>query len=764
MHVSHTAITYVAGGLFFHYIKKTPLNRTINIPKAVDVACRFHNNSIYPMVFYFFIECHITFLMIVEFDDIFLLIIIIYFLKTYLDLPIMASPIFTFQDKQRKNRYFFLLDTVTGLSITVPMDLMTFLQYLGIDNKGKVSVLYSVYPHLLETGTSLEDTSFNSSSSPKCIKQLCYEYSELDFDTPNKQEKEVIHQLETLFASDLPFFEFYAAYQQLISRLSNTTKRPSNYYLSWRRTKDIFDIFDCMSLTFQDVFFDLAPKNGVNPGDLNVNLNDVYSCLEERVFTRFPDLVAACFVELGRNNLIPLDAIPHVLRNDKAIQELFIQLGMEAYLPNAAIDYNLYDRSEPLCEEVDDIRYLRQYLNLYTFYADCKPLKGIDILSLSKSELKDLLQENDCYNTQIVNFKNSNGNYLLPMMYASDYVINPQNRFLLLATFGYQLYHIVTKQGKVIDDTGYYDFYFVNENTAYLQNAVGLRWMRWFYDVATQDIVKHDVAINYSYEEGVWEQEERRFQQSVIEIDLANQHDTFEILELEFGKEDDMYSIYLTMLNTPTKETVRDVLKNALIRLQNRGVNLLDRYKAAFELYKELLLHYNGQIWFSTPSLNYFVLYDGLTEELKTGFGKHYQNDDFSKEIQCEKLLYRPINAHFSLKLFQYRGHYTLSYKFHFQMHAAAEVFQQDCEDFINTKPFTAEGDLEAYANEFLSYLLGRNYKQVNAYRQYVGRDSISEILGVELTAESQSDTSEQSSHENGGNHQYDIDDNDMPF
>lgn len=439
----------------------------------------------------------------------------------------MANPIFTFQSKQDKYRYFFILDTVSGLPKTVPMDLLTFLQYWGIDSKEKVSALYSIYPCLIETGTSLNDLSFNS--LPEYIKQLCYEYLELDVDIPTEQEKEVIHQLENLFVQKLPFIEFYSAYKQLIEGLNHAPKRPESYYLSWRRTRDVLNFTDH---NIHEILSNLAQQNGISQDDLNCKLNNVYSCLEESVFSRFPQLMAACFLELGKRNLMAIDAIPHALRNDEAIQELFIQLGMETYLPNTVIDYNLYDQSEPLCEKVDDIRHLRQFFNLYTFYADCNPLKGIDILSLSKTELKDLLQEDGCYNAQIVNFKDRNGNYLLPMMYASDYVINPQNQFHFLAPFGFQSYHIVTKFGKVIDDTGYYDFYFVNDTTAYLQNAGNLRWLRWFFDEETQDVVKQDVAIDNPYEEGVWEQVEERFQQSITENNQANRNDTFEILEL----------------------------------------------------------------------------------------------------------------------------------------------------------------------------------------------------------------------------------------
>jgi hypothetical protein len=642
----------------------------------------------------------------------------------------MAHPIYTFIYKKTQQRYFQIWNTIAGLPETVPLNLLTFLQYWGIDSKESVSTLYSLYPRLITTGSTLRDFSFNE--FPDYIKQLSYDYLELGADAANEQEKEVIHQLESLFACDLPFIEFYSAYKRLISGLNLAPKRPTNYYLSWRRTKDILDF---TNHSIQDVFSDLVQQNGITPEDLNCNLNNLYSCLEENVFSRFPQLMADCFVELGRRNLVAIDAVPHVIRNDEAIQELFVQFGMKAYLPNAELDYNLYEEGEPRYEELDDIRYLRQFFNLYAFYADCNLLKGIDILSLSKAELKNLLDEDYCYFGRIVNFRDSNDNYLLPMMYVSHHVFSPRNRFLILEPFAHQAYHIVTRKGKVIDDTGYYDFYLISQNSAYLQYAKTLKWVRWFFDEETHDIVKQDVFIDDPYEEGVWVKEEERFQKSIIENHLANQLDTFEIIELEFGKQDEKHSLYLTMLNNPTEEGVRNEMISSLSRLLNSGIDISDTYVAAFELYKELL-HSNGSIEFSPPSLNYFILNDGLTDKLVTGYRKHYQNDDFSKELNNELLRDRPIRSHFSLGLFQYRGHYTISYQFYFQMNESPEVFQQDCEDFMNRNTFAMEGDLEAYSNDFLNYLLGKNYKEVKAYRQYLGKNSIQGLLGIELNQE----------------------------
>lgn len=644
----------------------------------------------------------------------------------------MAKPIFTFTDSATKQRYFQVWDTVTGLPYTIPMNLLTFLQYQGIDEKEKVSVWYSIYPRLIETGSSLIDQSFHE--LPDYLKQQAWDYLELYSDIPTKDEAEINCQLENLFESDKSFFEFFWDYQNLIRRINHFPKRPHSYYFSWSRTSRL--------LTFSDqrkkkLLQSVVEHHGITSEALDFNSIDIHEWLKKSVFHRYPEAMTDFFVQMAQHNLIASDAIPHMIRNNSAVQELFAAFGMELYTPSVHVDYGIYDCDAPVYETISDTRYLRQLVNLFTFDANGIDLMGSNLMQQSASDLNAMLDEHYYLHIEeLANFKNSQGNYLLPMMYTNDFGFSEESPFLFLAPFGQQAYHIFSNKGKVIDDTGYYDFHFVNDSTVYLQNSDSLRWVRWFFDEETQDIFKQDVAIDNPYKEGFWEHEEERFQQSIIEIQENNQPETFEILELEFGTEDDMSSLYLTMLNTPTEEAIRDELKKAFNSLLNRGVNISDAYVAAFEIYKDLL-HSNGQMMFSTSSLNYFSLHDNLTDKLETGFKKNYQNDDFAREIHTEIRQYRPIRSHFSLGLFQWRGHYTTSYQYHFQMHDAAEVFQQDCESFINKKPFAAEGDLDAYANEFLSYLLGRNYKQVKAYTQYVGKDSIQELIGLELNPDS---------------------------
>ena len=97
----------------------------------------------------------------------------------------MANPIYTYQDKQTNNRYFLLWDTIQGFPKTIPINLLTFLQYWGIYDKEKISALYSIYPRLIETGTSLKDSSFNE--IPDYLKKLCFDCLEVQIHTPSDQ-------------------------------------------------------------------------------------------------------------------------------------------------------------------------------------------------------------------------------------------------------------------------------------------------------------------------------------------------------------------------------------------------------------------------------------------------------------------------------------------------------------------------------------------------------------------------------------------------
>jgi hypothetical protein len=659
----------------------------------------------------------------------------------------MANPIYSFVDKNTQCRYFLLWDTYNELPKTVPMNLLTFLQYWGIDEKKKISVLYSIYPRLIETGTSLKDFSFDK--LPEQLKTLCFDYLSLSVDLPEQEEKDINNQLENLFKSDMHFFDFYIQYTELISKINRFPRRPLNYYISWWRTSVILN---SSNHNIQELLSATTQQNGISSDQLKCNLDDIHSCLENNTFCRFHKVMADFFLKLGQRNLITLDAIPHVLRSDVAIKELFYQFGMEVYLPNTEIKYDLYEGDEPLYETLNDIRYLRQFVNSFAFDGNESNLIGIDVLQYSESELIDLLEENYCSFSELVNFKNRNGYYLLPMIYTNDFGIGEDSMFFCLAPFGQQAYHIATKYGNLIDTNGYFDFHFIAENTAYLQNADDLSWIRWSYDEKNSTVHKQSVIIEDPYEENAWQLAEERFQKAIIETREANQPNKFEILELIFGEQDDLKSLYLYLPDNSTEVVIRNAINSNLNVLLFEGIDLANSYNAGIELYKYLLKS-NGGNQFIPASLDVFYLKVDQSE-VSHKFIHNYRDDEF---LEAAIDLDRPVIANFSVMLCQNFEHSKKEYTFHFKINTSTSIFQEDCEAFVRENSLTEETDIGEYGEKFFYYLLEKGYEEVNAFTQYLDIKSIRELLEIELNQEGLFNIPVQPANNNG-------EDDDLPF
>lgn len=647
----------------------------------------------------------------------------------------MANPIFTFQDKNTKNRYFFLWDTYWGLPKTIPMNLLTFLQYWGIRNKEKISALYSIYPRLAKLGSSLLNNSFDQ--FPNNLKKVCFDYLGV-VDTPDEAEKYINDQLEQLFESDLNFFEFYTQYAKLVSEINRLPKRPINYYHSWSRTSEIFNL---SAYNYQEILEAVLVQHGSDLDELNFDLDNVHSWLENNIFERFPEVMVDFFVQLAKSNLIAIDAIPHIVRNNQTMMKLFNQFGMEAYVPEDNVAYNVFDLDQPVYELVNDERFFRQFVNLLTFDGQELELMGFDLLEKPMSELSDMLR--DFYyitNLQLVNLKDNHGNYLLPMKYTNNFQVKPNDQFLFLAPFGRQAYHVVHRFGAILDSSGYYDFYTVG-NIGYMQYSQDLSWVRWSYDEETSTIDKQPVTVEDPYQEGILELTEQRFQQGLLKDNNANKQDEFELLELVFGKQDNQYSIYLSMLNRLNRDTIESEIIFHLNALLGKGIDISDSYTASFALYKSLLVS-QRVMKFIPPSLNVFYLVDNLIE-VTSKFVNNYHNDDFLDELNDGYFSDRSVISHLSLLLMQDRGHYSVIHQYHFKSNNSAFAFQKECEEFVQSNPLISESDLGAYAKRFLDYLLEKKYQQVYVFSQNLDKNTIVNLLGIELNQEGRFDIPE---------------------
>lgn len=659
----------------------------------------------------------------------------------------MANPIYTFKDKKTQERYFLFWDTFYELPKTIPMKLLTFLQYWGIDNKEKVSVLYAIYPRLIETGTSLSDFSFDKQLD--YLKEDCYNTLEHTVDTPSEQEMEFNQQLEDLFESDLPFFEFYQEYVALISGINHHTKRPANYYLSWYRTASCFGSSD---YRFQESIATAAEQNGLSVDELNCELDDIHSCLESNIFQQYPTFIIDFFLHLGQHNLIAIDAIPHEVRKEKSIQELFGQFGMEAYLPNTNINYDLYETNEPVYQTLNELPYLRQFINLYAFDGNEQNLIGIDILHYTESELIDLLEENYCSVNELVNFKNSQGSFLLPMMYTTDHVFDGEARFLFLAPFGQQAYHIVSTNGKVFDRVGYYDFYSLSEHVMYVQYTQGLSWIRWSYDEETNTIDKQPISVENTYDENVWEDAEERFLKAQLENRAANQENQFALIQLAFKLEERWNYLFLSNSSEPTQEQIENDISERLNTLLFDEEDLTDGLLAGIETYKSMLSSTSRMDKYVPASLHRFQM-RFINNDVNQRFQQSYTNDDFAQYGIHEEQIDRATTVFYSIHL----ADEQVSFLSHFKVTNSCQEFEEDCNQFVELHPLRIGDDINEYGLKFETHLVEKGYEKISFFIQALDIDGIRELLGIELNAEGRFDSPDQSVNAND-------DDDDFPF
>ena len=81
----------------------------------------------------------------------------------------MAQPIFSFKNSTEKIRYYFTLNTYGDLPQSIPMDIISFLNYMRfrVDNyENFTRIFHQIYPELVETGSSLDSIGFDDLSHP----------------------------------------------------------------------------------------------------------------------------------------------------------------------------------------------------------------------------------------------------------------------------------------------------------------------------------------------------------------------------------------------------------------------------------------------------------------------------------------------------------------------------------------------------------------------------------------------------------------------
>jgi hypothetical protein len=410
----------------------------------------------------------------------------------------MARPVFTIIHPTNHRRYFQEWDTFTGYPSTIPMELITFLQYKGLYSKDYIGTIFSVYHQLIKSGTTLNGLIFpetNKLYDPFYLQAILYINT---FDIPLNLDKIAINnQLEDLFSLNIDFSDFYERYANLISSVDLHPPMPINYYRSLAYTAECLD------------------KSGAKVNDLAQQVFNQYnlSPLFERerktfdfdvwfksgLFFSYQEVMADLFVQLGTHNLVAIDAIPHVLRKNNAVKSLFRKIGLENLLVeegvafvNAPVKYRI--------SQFDATPYLRAYVNYAAFhYLGSEELIGLPIFDTPINELESKLNELYIVPYKFVNFVDNNGKPVLPMIYSSYFSIDNDSQLHALAPFTRQHYHIYTHEGVLVDSNGYYNIFAYSNSVLYVQDMDLVNWQRIVYDEVNKSITYQDVSVILDY-------------------------------------------------------------------------------------------------------------------------------------------------------------------------------------------------------------------------------------------------------------------------
>lgn len=366
----------------------------------------------------------------------------------------MAKPYTSFTDNASGKRYFQIHDTITDLSHTIPLDLISFIQFNGIKNKEFIHALYLNFERLKFNGITLSGCLFSPNRNHKDV------FHSEDKDSSGIKRDKLNKDLEQLFLSDFSFSSFYESYLILIDGINETLPRPVNYYYSISATKKMIDQPNELKSKFVNECIEHF-KLGISEE------NFIELCIDKQYILKNKEAVAAFYYKLGKFNLIRLDAIPHLLRKTSKIEHLFKEYGAENLLPQFNPTYDLFSKADVHLKEFNDIFTFLQLVNHFSFseFANSITLQGIELTKLSKDKLLELLNKHYYFHQGIINFVDQWGNIKQPMVNSSDFLLDfnklksdTYHSIVFLNYFGRQDYRMFNKKGRLIKEVGSYDF------------------------------------------------------------------------------------------------------------------------------------------------------------------------------------------------------------------------------------------------------------------------------------------------------------------
>ena len=444
----------------------------------------------------------------------------------------MAKIICSFKHTETDSWYFQKFDTYTGFTHTIPMDLVTFLQYNGIRNKEFINVFYKLFNRLISNGSTLKHPLiFN-----KYSQELDAPFA-VDLDDNITLKKAINEKLFDLFNTSNKFESFYKAYLELIGKVNRNLPRSTNYYNSYSQTFKCFSIYDSQIIQIAN--------------ECISNLGEIISCeefLDKITSNKFINsnykLSCLFYSKLGELNLIRIDSIPHIIRKDTQIEKIFLDYGLESLLPTRIPNYQLFSDSNLQLKEFNDSKSWRQFINHISFsnYDLANKFRGKNITLMDQSQIFEALSEIYVY-ASLVNFVDSLGNIKLPMIYSDnrsqvECFQNKKHSVVFLDLFGMQDYYLFSKYGYMLSNSGYYDISYPIEDNFYILCKHDLNRVLIRYDIENDMIfeksLKYDLyldevdlhendLIDLINQECTWYEKEILFQEFKIKFNLNNE-------------------------------------------------------------------------------------------------------------------------------------------------------------------------------------------------------------------------------------------------
>lgn len=330
----------------------------------------------------------------------------------------MAQPVFSFKNSTEKIRYYFILNTYGDLPQSIPMDIISFLNYMRyrVDNyENFTRIFHQIYPELVETGSSLDSIGFDDLSHP--LRKQLIAISALRYNITG--DALFFSQIEELFITERNFKRFFYKLSGLIKDIRKDLPRPLEFYDSWKYT------FDAIDQSQRKSYF---LKKLIECGFIcNENEFIAHFLIKKLANKRNHSALVRFFTTCLIDSKIPLNAVPHVFRSAPEIKKIFLLYGAELLVPETAVnsDYRLIQdyswASFPMKDKLLK-RFTEQCLHSDFYVAD-EIINKISELGRPLYDLTDdeLYSVNGLSfpNDNLQNYSNASGNYLFPFRFLS---------------------------------------------------------------------------------------------------------------------------------------------------------------------------------------------------------------------------------------------------------------------------------------------------------------------------------------------------------